>query len=180
MNQYGFLKYEKHLALTQERLKERVSYDPETGIFTCAKKIRGLVRLGQEVGTLHPVDGYRYMTIDCTRFAAHRLAWLYVYGVWPEGVIDHINGVRDDNRIVNLRDVSQNINLINRKCAKRTSLTGVLGIRPGKRPDSFQALIRRPGGGQECLGTYRTMEEAQAVYNAAKDRLYPGIRHIPT
>jgi len=86
--------------------------------------------------------------------------------------MDHINGDRRDNRICNLRDVSQNENLINRKMALRRSGTGVLGVR--KHRWGFQALIKIPGK-QLCLGTYPTVELAKAAYEAASALYYPGI-----
>lgn len=171
--QYGFIKREKQLALSHERLIERISYNPDTGEFICAKKIRGLVRIGQSVGSWSKKDGYLYVTVDCHRYTAQRLAWFYVYKKWPLGVMDHINGDRRDNRICNLRDVSQNENLINRKAAQARSTTGVLGVR--KHRLGFQALIKVPGGKQICLGTHPTIAQAKAAYEAASALHYPGI-----
>ncbi len=90
--------------LTQQRLHELLHYDAETGFFT---KKRFAVGSYQE--------GYLYICLDNKSYGAHRLAWLYRYGDIPKGLqIDHINGKRHDNRIVNLRAVTPQENLQNR------------------------------------------------------------------
>ena len=176
--QYGFLRRARQEAIAHDRLLERISYNPDTGVFICAKKIRGLVRIGGTVGSWNKKDGYLYTTVDCYRHTAQRLAWFYVHKKWPLGVMDHINGDRADNRICNLRDVSQNENLMNRKVATRRSITGVVGVRPHRW--GFQALIRIPTApgdkkSQKCLGTFPTVELAKAAYEAASAHYYPGI-----
>ena len=86
--------------LTQERLKELYSYNPETGEFTHLLSW-GKRKRGDVAGYVHPTKRYRYIRIEGKSYFAHRLAWLYVYGKWPEDQIDHIDGVRDNNRIAN-------------------------------------------------------------------------------
>jgi hypothetical protein len=104
--------------ITQEQLKEYVHYDPETGIFT-----RGEARhFGRTMR-----NGYIRARISGNDFYAHRLAWLYQYGQWPNGHIDHINGVRKDNRIQNLRVVSPSENSRNAK-RRRNSATRITGV----------------------------------------------------
>jgi hypothetical protein len=72
-------------------------------------------------------EGYRVVRMLGNRFKAHRLAWFYVYGAWPKGDIDHINRVRDDNRMANLRDVSSAIN--SRNMSRRNDNTsGITGV----------------------------------------------------
>lgn len=100
--------------LTQERLREFLHYDPESGAFWW--KVPSSIRArGERAGSLAGASGYRRISIKKKSYAAHRLAWLYIYGTWPTNEIDHINGVRDDNRIKNLRDVSGAENLANRE-----------------------------------------------------------------
>jgi hypothetical protein len=95
---------------TQERLKELVHYDPETGIFTWALKRKGC-RVGDECGTIDK-NGYRYLTIDRQVLGANRCAFIYMLGECPKNmVIDHINGIRNDNRWCNLRAITQQENL---------------------------------------------------------------------
>ena len=86
-------------AITEARLKERLHYDPDTGIFTWLKMSRQPKRLGSVAGGR--CDGYIQIYLDGLIYRAHRLAWLYMTGEWPVGYLDHKNGVRDDNRWCN-------------------------------------------------------------------------------
>jgi len=100
--------------LTQEKLKEILSYDPETGIFVWIKR-------GKVAGSLNS-KGYIHLRVDKKSYQVHRLAWLYTYGYFPEHDIDHLNGIRNDNRVENLREVSRACNLQNQKInSKNTS-----------------------------------------------------------
>ena len=90
--------------LTQEYLRETFKYEAHTGLFTKKKRA---------IGKYH--EGYLYISINGSTYGAHRLAWIYHYGDIPEGlVIDHINGKRHDNKITNLRAVTQSENAKNR------------------------------------------------------------------
>ena len=98
-------------------LRHRLEYDPETGKMRWknpAHNLRGRALsiwksryLGKEAFTATMPRGYRQGRIDRVAYLAHRVAWALHYGSWPDGVIDHINGCTADNRIENLRDVSQ-------------------------------------------------------------------------
>jgi hypothetical protein len=92
----------KQAKLTAERLRKRLRYDAETGLFT-RRVGSGHAHAGDMAGSVHST-GYVRICIDGGRYTAHRLAWLYVHGVWPSGQIDHINRNRSDNRIANLRE----------------------------------------------------------------------------
>lgn len=86
--------------LTQAILKSLLTYDPETGVFMRGNRIAGgLDRFG-----------YWRIRIKGKLYKAHRLAWLYTYGYWPKGDIDHINGARRDNRLDNLREATRSQN----------------------------------------------------------------------
>lgn len=111
--------------ISQERLKELFTYDPDTG-YLINRMDRGKARSGMIAGTWSKRQGYRYIKINYQTYIVHRIIWLYFYGEWPES-IDHINGVRDDNRIINLRNVSQQENLRNRALTSR-SQTGIHGV----------------------------------------------------
>lgn len=112
--------------LTVERLRDLLSYNPDTGIFIW--KIRTAIRtkVGGVAGTKHS-RGYWAMVIDSKDYLAHRLAWFYVYGVWPPEQIDHANGDRLDNRICNLRLASPRQNSTNTERISRNT-TGFIGI----------------------------------------------------
>ena len=113
------------MKLTQERLKEVLRYDAEgTGMFVRATRQRGC-RVGEVVGSFDPF-GYIKIGVDAKDYLAHRLAWLYVYGYMSENLIDHINRNPADNRISNLREVSQQCNMRNTGTPKHNT-SGVKG-----------------------------------------------------
>lgn len=114
------------VVLTQERLKEVLDYLPDTGDFVW--KVRSTkADIGDIAGSVGPL-GYRIMSVDGYRCLAHRLAWFYVHGEWPKKHVDHINGIKDDNRIVNLRDVSVSENAHNTKKLRWSNTTGFPGV----------------------------------------------------
>lgn len=116
-------KYRKDL--TAERLRELLSYDPETGLFRW-RVSRGRAKAGMSTGYVNN-EGYSLIGIDQRLHKAHRLAWLYVHGVWPTDQLDHINNIRHDNRIANLREATNAENGQNRvkRVDNTTSKTGV-------------------------------------------------------
>jgi len=111
--------------LTQARLKELLHYDADTGIFTWAKKPSNRILIGSIAGSNK--GKYLYIRINKTDHLAHRLAWLYVNGHQPKHQIDHINHDSKDNRIYNLRDVTQSANMQNSSMHKRNT-SGVTGV----------------------------------------------------
>ena len=120
------LKYNTVEDLTQNKLKELLSYDEKTGIFTWKVSNSNRVKVGSIAGTRRP-DDYLIIMINKKGYRAHQLAWFYVHGYFPENDIDHINRKRKDNRIKNLREISRQCNLRNSK--KRVSNTsGITGI----------------------------------------------------
>lgn len=108
--------------LSIDRLKEVVSYNAETGVFTWLTDSTGpgKGRIERPAGTVRP-DGYLKIYIDGKSFLLHRLAWFYVYGEWPKGQIDHENLIHNDNRICNLRDATNGQNKTNTIGNKRKS-----------------------------------------------------------
>ena len=116
-----------------------LAYDPDTGVFTW-KANRGTAKKGDIAGCINK-KGYRRIQVGKRGYPAHRLAWLYTHEVWPKRQIDHINGVKDDNRISNLRDVSPLENKRNQRNII-TNKTGILGVRTVKdRPGQWRAQI---------------------------------------
>jgi hypothetical protein len=100
--------------MNQEKLKDLLFYEPQTGVFTWLKNRGGSAYKGTTAGRLHP-SGHRVIRVSITSYYAHRLAWLYVYGEMPSDIlVDHINGKRDDNRIDNLRLATVKQNAENR------------------------------------------------------------------
>ena len=150
--------------LTQEKLKSLLHYDQVVGIFTWPKT--GKIA-GNENG-----HGYWRIGVNNGRYMAHRLAWLYVYGEWPTGQIDHINGIKTDNSIKNLRCVSNAENGQNINKPRNRNVSGLLGACYDKRHDVYTARIMIRGK-QINLGTFRTAEEAHSAYLKAKNDLHP-------
>jgi len=124
--------------LTQEKLKLLLDYDQETGLFLWGVTLGCRAKKGNRAGGLDRC-GYIEIGINGRQYKAHRLAWLYVYGVWPE-FIDHINHVRDDNRIINLRSVSRQENSKNRKI-NHNNTSGVCGVYRYKSSMKWVSLI---------------------------------------
>lgn len=155
--------------MTYERLKELLHYNPETGIFTRKICRRGW-RAGSLAGTKAP-DGRIKIFINGKLYFAYRLAWLYTYGKWPDGEIDHINGNPSDDRIENLRDVDRQINMQNKRSAAKNNKLNLLGVymQHGKyfTAISVNGKVRR-------LGSYDTPEKASEVYLEAKRKYHPG------
>ena len=156
--------------LTQERLQELLSYDPDTGIFTNLKS-RGTAKIGSVAGTKNSI-GYVCIQIDSKKYLAHRLAWLYVHGNFPEKYLDHMNEIRDDNRIINLRLATNQENQHNRSSAKQDGTSGYLGVGWHKQHGKWIARIQL-NGRRKHLGLFNTAEEASKAYVTAKRKLHP-------
>jgi hypothetical protein len=158
------------LNLTAQRLHELLHYEPETGQFTwIVSRGNQFSKPGMKAG-FKDTYGHFGIEIDGKRYLSHRLAWLYVYGKWPEHQIDHINRIRDDNRIENLRDVKGVVNASNKGnyCNNTTGFKGVT-IKNGR----FVAQITIDG---KCkyIGSFDTAEKASDAYQQAKKS--PGER----
>ena len=136
---------------------ENILYNPTTGKFT--RKV-GKNRVGSK-----DKDGYIVIKINNKNYKAHRLAWFLFYGKWPVLQIDHINGVRDDNRIENLREVTSQENNFNRK-PKPGSTSKHKGVSWCKRDKRWIAQICVDGKNTR-LGSFKNEEHASAAYDAA-------------
>lgn len=153
--------------LTQSDVQELLDYDEKTGFFQWKKKRRGIqtgVYLGADNGF-----GYLRITVLGKSYYAHRLAWFYVYGTWPDQ-IDHINGVRDDNRIKNLRDVTAQQNNQNKLKAQKNSDSKILGVSWHKKAKKWQAHICVYKE-RKYLGLFKDINEAQEAYLKEKERI---------
>ena len=151
--------------ITAEKLRELLHYDPETGIFTRKVSTSNSVKVGDITGCPSG-PGYLLISVRSRRYQAHRLAWLYVYGEWPKDQLDHINRIRTDNRIANLRDVTQKQNHQNRsKPSNNTS--GHTGVYWDKRDSKWRAEIKH-NQKHIYLGYFTDIEEAVAARKAAE------------
>ena len=157
--------------LTYEQVSELLSYDPLTGDLYWKVPCGGR-RMGVPAGSVDAY-GYRAVAVLRTTYKSHRLAWLLSYGTWPEHELDHINGVRDDNRLANLRAATREVNAQNLHSARTDSQTGVLGVGWHAKAGKFRARIRA-NGKQVELGYFSDAETAHQAYVAAKRRLHEG------
>lgn len=155
------------MILTRDRLCELIVYDPVSGILRW-KKSRANLKAGSVAKSR--LDGYLRIRVDGKSYMAHRLAWLYMTGEWPSGQIDHINGVRDDNRFVNLRDVETNENRRNRK-KNLNSTSGFKGVSFKRWQHQWVARIQTDGR-RLHLGYFDTAEEAHVAYCTAAKKYH--------
>jgi len=154
-------------SMSANQLREVLNYDPETGVFTWKVRAGARGLRGSVAGSVDPSRrGYRRIKIRRKFYAAHRLAWLYVYGTWPLQDIDHVNGATDDNRISNLRTADFSQNAMNRVYENHP--TGVIGVTHAKtKSGGFVASIFHYGK-SVSLGTYATLEAATAARRAGE------------
>lgn len=154
--------------LTAERLRELIHYDPETGVFRRKVALSNVSTVGGVAGNY--TKGYWELSVDGNRYAAHRLAWFYVYGRWPSGQIDHINGIPDDNRIANLRDATPTENCYN-KGPTRRSTSGVKGVSWDRKKRKWRAQCT-VSGKQYHQGYFKNLADAESAA-----RLFREINH---
>jgi len=156
--------------LTQERLKELLRYDPQTGVFTWLVSPGNRVPAGAIAGG--PMGGGRWhITVCGVLYLAHRLAWLWMTGAWPKLEIDHRNGVGSDNKWTNLREADRPLNMENLQCAHRDNGSGFLGV--SRKRGAFEAQIQI-NGKKQYLGTFPDPVSAHAAYLEAKRKFHPG------
>lgn len=163
--------------LTAARLRESVSYNPNTGQFQWLVT-RGRAVAGRTIAS-KPKNGYQVLKIDGTAYQAHRCAWLYVHGCWPMNEIDHINGHRGDNRLSNLRDVTKVLNQQNVAAPRIDNAAGLRGVFKHKDCARWVAQIM-VNKRQKYLGLFATPEEASAAYQAAKAAMHPHCARTDT
>jgi hypothetical protein len=154
--------------LTQERLKEVLSYNYETGIFTRIKRTSNSVSIGDIAGWK---DDYWKIKVDAKTYLAHRLAWLYVYGEWPKDVLDHIDHDTYNNKISNLRDITRTANQHNQITYHKTNSSKMMGAHYHKTKKKYQSRIC-VNGKTIYLGMFGTAEEANKAYISAKRKLH--------
>lgn len=153
-----------------EIAQETLSYDAETGDFRWTRPQAVWIAAGDIAGSLHKHTGYRYIGIAGKKHKAHRLAWLMTYGELPPSGVDHINGVRHDNRLVNLRLATYAENQQNRKLDVRnkSGYTGVFWSKELKRWRARICVNRKITN----LGVFDTPELAHDAYVVAKAKLH--------
>ncbi|MFZ2541849.1 MAG: HNH endonuclease [Gallionella sp.] len=155
--------------LTQTRLKQLLDYNPETGVFTRRVVISNRTKVGDVAGTLN-AKGYIIIRVDGKQYLAHRLAWLCAQGEFPPNEIDHINGIKTDNRICNLRAATRSENAMNQNMNARNT-SGFKGVSWSKLRQKWYAHCQ-VNGKKHYLGCFDTAEKASAIYEQ-----FATIRH---
>lgn len=159
-------------SLTAEMARELLDYDQETGHFTWKVRTSFRVTKGARAGSKTHY-GYVQIGIDGTKYKAHRIAWLITNGSWPSEHIDHLNGIRDDNRIANLREASRSINMQNLLRPMEGNTSGFLGVCWDNEKQSFLAQIKTKGK-NKFLGRFNDPAEAHQAYLTAKRQIHAG------
>lgn len=147
--------------ISQKRLKELLHYDPLTGVFTWRVSRGGSASTGTVAGSDNG-KGYRIIAVDGKKYLAHRLAFLYTDGAFPENEVDHINGCRDDNRRDNLRAASRSQNLANRSSK---------GYYWNKSLKKWAAELKYKNY-RTYLGLFKTEKEASDAYHVAARKIH--------
>jgi len=159
------------MQLTLDRLKQLLSYDRNSGQFVWLDRTTKTtnIAVGSVAGCVR-TSGYCVICIDGRAYKAHRLAWMYEHGSMPEKDIDHINGIKSDNRICNLRQATNQQNAENKRKPHSNNSHGYLGV--SKEGPRWKARIRVDYK-EKYLGLFGTPEEAHAAYLSAIAKFHP-------
>lgn len=147
--------------LTQAELKSRLHYDQNTGLFTAIIKTAKRVKIGDISGSVNS-DGYVNIFVKNVSYKSHRLVWLYLYGKFPEGQIDHINGIKNDNRLCNLRECTQQQNHKN-VGIRASNTSGYKCVSFNKRAEKWTARCHA-GKKRYFLGYFDSAIDASIAY----------------
>lgn len=147
--------------LTATRLRQVLSYDPDTGTFVWAVDKSQAIRAGDVAGHVHKPSGYRTITIDGRAHYANRLAWLHAHGEFPAGEVDHIDRDRDNSSLRNLRIATRSENCSNR--VYEDARSGFRGVFPHGRKWRARISINRK---QQHIGLFPTAKDAAVAYDA--------------
>lgn len=155
--------------ITQERLQEVLSYNAETGIFNNIKN-RSNAKAGDVAGYKR-TDGFIIIRIDGIKYSAHRLAWLYVYGEFPENFLNHVNKIKDDNRFCNIKLTTNQENQHSLIDPQKNNTSGYRGVSWIKASKTWVSIIK-VNGKKKYLGAFLTAELAHEAYLKAKKELH--------
>lgn len=152
--------------LSCEYVSSLLSYDPEAGILRWRVARNNRVKVGQEAGSVSSNE-YLHIGIDGRQYLAHRLAWLHVHGEWPNGQIDHINRVKTDNRLSNLRACSPRENSRNRKI-RCDNKSGVPGIHWSNKKNAWGTSVA-VAGRQVSAGYFNDLGSAEQAIKQLRE-----------
>lgn len=145
---------------SQERLRDLLAYDPETGIWKWTGAARGYARYAGKVAGCLNAEGYWQISIGAKLYLAHRLAFLYMDGEWPSEDVDHADMDRANNKWNNLRQATRSQNVAN-KPAQSNSLSGIRGVR--ETPHGTWQAYACHDGKYRSLGNFASKDAAAAA-----------------
>lgn len=155
--------------ITQDYLRSILEYNQDTGIFTWIFGNNRRVRAGDVAGCIDK-DGYIQIRVCKKLYRAHRLAWLYMNGMFPESHIDHIDNNRTNNSLSNLRLANYTKNNWN-ACISKNSTSGVKGVNWDNRANAYKARVMK-NGKLYHFGSFRTIEEASIAVKKGREYLH--------
>lgn len=161
--------------LTHEQLKDNLEYNPDNGIFTRLITHTHSVKIGDVAGGSNN-NGYTQIRVLGKMYQAHRLAWLYMTGDWPDKDLDHINQIRDDNRWPNLRECTKSQNGANAEKNKNNT-SGYKGVSWHKPTKKWLAKIRHKNKDFH-LGCFKYPHEAAKAYNSKALELFGEFAYL--
>jgi len=166
--------------LTQDYVKSLFDYNKDNGYLYWKTPKVSWVTVGDRAGSYHKGTRYRRLKINNNSYLEHRIIWLYVYGYYPEYDIDHINRIRDDNRLSNLREVSRSCNIKN-SIIRIDNKSGITGIHYNKIKKTFKVQIVDNNNKRLNLGRYKNFNDAVVVrWKAEVKYRYPDCNTTST
>jgi hypothetical protein len=154
--------------LTQSELKKLLDYNPDTGIFTWTNP-KKKTNIGKIAGCFDSA-GYVIIRINKKSYKAHRLAWLYNYGKFPNSLLDHINGIKNDNKLCNLRECTNIENQFNTKLNIR-NISGAKGVSWNNQLKKWKVCLNI-NKQQKHFGYFENLELASLVATEAKIKFH--------
>ena len=149
-----------------EEVKKYLDYNQDTGVFQWKIRTSNRIKVGDEAGVITKL-GYRALSLFGKKEYCHRLAWFFVHGEMPD-CIDHINGNKLDNRIVNLRNTTKAMNNRNQHHSRTNLMLGVSSYQT-KKGTKYRAVITESGN-YKHLGSFDSEEKAFAAYKEYRDK----------
>lgn len=157
-----------HVTVDLDVARWLYDYNPDTGVFLRKVSLSNRTKVGEVAGTLCPVYGYRVLYVAGQRIRASRLAWALMTGEFPSIIIDHINGIRDDDRFCNLRLADSSRNGAN-MVRHRDNKTGFKGVVKNHKKFTARIQVKKQ---VIHLGSFETPEEAHQVYLEAARKYF--------
>lgn len=164
--------------LTQQRLRELLDYDPDTGTFRWRNRPVGNGAFKPEYRAGAESHGYTTISVEGERFFASRLAWLYMTGKWPDNEVDHINGRPADDRWSNLREATRSQQVMNTSL-RIDNKSGSRGVIWSKSKNKWRAFVNLKGRQFHC-GYFDTIKEAKASRDAKATLLHGEFARFDT